>query len=166
MDYDIRLAVEKDAERLAQVKIACWETTYRGIYPDSKIDNYDYEENVNRFKKIINNQNIDLYVVIVNEEIIGYMSCGEPMRAYDDYEQEIGLLYLLKEYRNQGIGKELVLLASSVIGMKGYKKFFVSCNKYNEPARKFYEAMGGKLVCVDEDNENKSIPQVKYHYDI
>ena len=45
MDYEIRLAVLSDARRLAEVKIACWETTYRGIYPDSKLDNYDIEKN-------------------------------------------------------------------------------------------------------------------------
>lgn len=33
-------------------------------------------------------------------------------------------------------------------------------------ARKFYEKMGGQLIAVDEDNENKRSVQVKYHYDI
>ena len=74
MDYEIRLAVLSDARRLAEVKIACWETTYRGIYPDSKLDNYDIEKNTEKFENIINNEYIDLYVVVVNDEIVGYMS--------------------------------------------------------------------------------------------
>ena len=166
MDYDIRLAVLADARSLAEVKIACWETTYRGIYPDSKLDNYDIDKNTEKFENIINNEYIDLYVVIVGGEIVGYMSCGVPVRPYEDYEQEIGLLYLLKEYRGNRIGSELFDLATEVIAINGYDRFFISCNKYNEPARKFYEAMGGKLVHEDPDNEDKSIPQVKYHYNI
>ena len=166
MDYDIRLAIEADARKLAEVKLACWETTYRGIYPDSKFDNYDVDKNEEKFKDIINREDIDLYVVIVEGNIVGYMSCGVPIRPYSDYEQEIGLLYILKEYRGNGIGKTLFELACEMFKIKGYDRFFISCNKYNEPARKFYEAMGGKLVDEEVDNEDRSLPQVKYHYDI
>ena len=97
MDYNIRLATLNDARKLAEVKIACWETTYRGIYPDEKLDNYDVLKNAEKFETIISREDIDLYVE-VNGEIVGYMSCGVPVRSYADYEQEIGLLYLLKEF--------------------------------------------------------------------
>lgn len=166
MEYEIRLAVLSDARRLSEVKLACWNTTYRGIYPDDKLDNYDLDNNAEKFKKIINNEDIDLYVVIVNDEIVGYMSCGVPFRPYEDYEQEIGLLYLLEEYRRLGIGKELFQLAYELIKMKGHNRFFVSCNKYNVPAINFYTAMGGKIVEEDEDSDDKSIAQVKIHYDV
>ncbi len=166
MDYEIRLAKYTDVEELSKVKIACWKTTYRGIYPDSKFDEYDYDKNAQKFKNIIDNGDIDLYVVVVDDRLVGYMSCGVPIRGYNDYEQEIGLLYLLEECRGKGIGRDLFGLASQVIKMNGFDRFFISCNKYNEKARKFYEAMGGRLVEEDSDNEDKSLPQVKYHYDV
>lgn len=166
MDYNVRLAVRDDASKLAKVKLAAWETTYRGIYPDNKFDNYDFEFNENKFKSIIEREDIDLYVVVADGDIVGYMSFGVPLRPYDKYEQEIGLLYLLKDYRGYGIGKSLFQLANEMIKVKGYDRFFISCNKYNENARKFYEAMGGILVCIDEDNVDMSLPQVKYHYDV
>jgi ribosomal protein S18 acetylase RimI-like enzyme len=72
----------------------------------------------------------------------------------------------LKEYRGQGIGRDLYELAREMIKMKGYDRFFISCNKYNELGRKFYEAIGGKIVEENPDNEDKSIPQVIFHYDI
>jgi GNAT superfamily N-acetyltransferase len=142
------------------------ETTYRGIYPDDKLDNYDFDKNTEKFKNIISNENVDLYVVIVDGEIIGYMSCGVPIRSYDDYEQKIGLLYLLKDYHGKGIGRALCELACEMLKMRGYDRFFVFYNKYNEVGRKFYEAIGGKLVEEDPDNDDKSIPQVKFHYDV
>jgi hypothetical protein len=46
MDYVIRLATEKDCNELARVKHNCWETTYRGIYSDEKIDNFDYDNSI------------------------------------------------------------------------------------------------------------------------
>ena len=53
------------------------------------------------------------------------------------------------------------------IKFNGVDRFFISCNKYNVGALKFYERMGGKIVHVDEDNdEDKSLVQVKFHFDI
>lgn len=166
MDYKIRLATIEDCKEIAKVKRSAWETTYRGIYSDEKLDNYNFKEQESKFKEIVNNENINLYVVEIENKIVGYVSYGKPMRDFREYEQEIGLLYILKECQGKGIGKKLFSLAYENIKNKGYKEFFISCNKYNLNAQKFYEAMGGKIVWQDEDNEDKSIPQIKYHYDV
>lgn len=95
------------------------------------------------------------------------MDCGKPYNEFQDYEAEIGLLYLKKECQGQGIGTMLFQLAKESFRNKGIDKFLISCNKYNLEAQKFYEAMGGKVVQVDEDNfEDKRSVQVKYHYDV
>lgn len=60
---------------------------------------------------------------------------------------------LIEEY----IAMILFFLEYNEIKNKGYDKFFISCNKYNINARKFYEKMSGKLIAVDEDNDNKRI---------
>lgn len=166
MEYIIRKATLEDAKDLSFVKKSVWETTYKNIYSYDKIQNYSYEENQKKFKNIISNKDIDTYVVVINNNIIGYMTCGVPIRKYSDYAQEIGLLYILKEYQGYGIGRRLFELAYNSIMQKGFNKFFISCNKYNLNAIGFYEKMGGKIVFVDEDEEDKSIPQVKFHYDI
>ena len=44
-DFKIRKAKSSDCFDLSLLKREIWETTYRGIYPDSKIDNYNYQEN-------------------------------------------------------------------------------------------------------------------------
>jgi len=166
MDYKIRLAVATDCKNLSKLKRLVWESTYRGIYPDEKIDGYDYKKNEERFLEIINNKDVELYVVESNDKLVGYMDYGKPYRPFDDYEQEIGLLYLLSDYQRKGIGKKLFQLAYGNIKNKGYNSFFISCNKYNIPAQKFYECMGGKIICVDEDSDNKAEVQIKYHFDI
>ncbi len=166
MDYDIRLAVLSDAEILPKVKLEAWESVYRGIYPDSKFDNFDYQKNVNFFTDIINSDDKDLYVVIVDGNIVGYMEFGYPMRPYGNYEQEIGLFYIIGDYQRKGIGRDLFSLAYEMIKYKGYDKFFISCNKYNINAQEFYSKMGGVIEHIDEDNEDKSIPQVKFSYSI
>lgn len=164
MMYIIRLAKEGDCDKLSVLKHQVWNETYRGIYSDEKIDNYDYKKNIDKFLGIVNNPNIELYVVEDNGVLVGYMDYGMPYRSYKDYEQEIGLLYLLKEYQNKGIGKELFNIAFNKIKENGYKEFFISCNKYNINAQYFYKRMGGIIDQIDEDNNDKSIPQVKFLY--
>lgn len=166
MDYKIRIATKNDIKNLAVLKQRLWSETFRGIYSDDLIDKFDYEKEEENFLNIINNDNISLYVVESNKELVGYMDVGVPIRGFDNYEQEIGLLYLRKDFQRRGIGKELFNLGYSEIKNKNYNRFFISCNKYNTNARKFYEKMGGKLIAEDEDNDNKRIVQVKYHYDI
>lgn len=166
MDYIVRLATKNDIKELAILKQKVWDETYRGIYPDFNIDNFDYEKAEKRFLKIINNSNMVLYVVLINNVIVGYMSCGNPVRKYANYEQELSLLYLVKEYQKKGIGSKLFNLAYDKIKESGYHNFLVSCNKYNNGAREFYEKMGGKLIFEDEDSNLKMYVQAKYHFDI
>lgn len=166
MNYNIRLANIDDCVELSRLKHDIWNTTYRGIYSNEKIDNYDYEKHANSFITKINNLDIKLYVVEYDGILIGYMDYGTPLRSFGDYEQEIGLLYVKKEYQGMGIGKVLFNLAYDNIKNNGYDEFFISCNKYNVAAQKFYEKMGGEIIYVDEDNEDKSIPQVYYLYKI
>ena len=94
------------------------------------------------------------------------MDYGIPIRPYKDYNQEIGLLYLLKEYQRKGIGKELFNIACNRIKENGYNEFFICCNKYNINAQEFYKKMGGIIDETDEDNNDKSIPQIYYIYKI
>lgn len=165
-DILIRKAFIKDCEELSKLKKEVWETTYRGIYSNDKIDKYNLENQTHKFRDLVNNHEINLFVVIFDNQIIGYMSVGKPIRPFKYYEQEIGLLYILQKYQGKGIGKRLFKMAYDLIKEKNFKCFFISCNKYNYNSQKFYQKMGGKIVQVDNDDIDKSKPQIKFHYDI
>lgn len=164
MEYKIRKATKNDVEELSRLKQIMWMQTYRGIYSDDVIDNFDYKKHKNKFLKIIDNPDINFYVVEIDNKLIGYMTYGVPLRPFRDYKQEIGLLYLLKEYQRNGIGRELFNIAFNGIKEKGYKEFFISCNKYNVNAQAFYKKMGGEVIYIDEDNIDKAIPQMYFLY--
>lgn len=161
---NIRIATNEDCRSLAILKRKVWETTYRGIYPDKKLDKYDIDLNENKFKDMIKQQSQKLIVVLNDSEIIGYMSYGKILRAFDEHTHDIGLLYLTKEYQGKGIGLELFQFAKNELKNQGVTAFIVSCNKYNLSAQQFYKKMGGQIIKVDEDNEDKSIPQVKFQF--
>ena len=43
MSVEFRRASPEDARLLAETRRRAWDTTYRGIYPDAMIDEYDLE---------------------------------------------------------------------------------------------------------------------------
>ena len=69
----IRKAIYTDCHELSLLKREVWETTYRGIYPDEKINNYDYIKNEEKFKGFIDNPSKQLYVAVNNNKIIGFI---------------------------------------------------------------------------------------------
>ena len=42
MSVEFRRASPEDARLLAETRRRAWDTTYRGIYPDAMIDEYDW----------------------------------------------------------------------------------------------------------------------------
>ena len=56
MEYKIRKTTKNDVEELSRLKQIMWMQTYRGIYSDDVIDNFDYEKHKNKFLKLKNNK--------------------------------------------------------------------------------------------------------------
>ena len=50
MNVEFRRASPEDARLLAETRRRAWDTTYRGIYPDAMIDEYDLEAHTARDK--------------------------------------------------------------------------------------------------------------------
>ncbi|MBQ3029134.1 MAG: GNAT family N-acetyltransferase [Lachnospiraceae bacterium] len=144
-----REACLADSYNLAVLKGKVWNTTYQGIYPQEKLTGYDVEKNKRIFESIVENPEISLYVATDGEKIVGFMTCGKPYRPFREYGQEIGLLYILKEYQRQGIGRGFFRIAKSLVAERGYKEFFLSVNRRNYEAKKFYLAMGGEMLCEE-----------------
>lgn len=144
-----REAVIADCYDIAVLKGKVWNTTYQGIYPKEKLEGYDVEKNKSIFESIVENPEISLFVATVGNQIVGFMTCGKPYRPFREYGQEIGLLYILKEYQRQGLGRTFFDMARKQVAKNGYKEFFLSVNQKNSDAQKFYLAMGGTALCAE-----------------
>lgn len=149
-DIAYREATAEDCYAIAELKGIVWNTTYKGIYPDEALTGYDVKKNEQILQSIVNNSEIEIYVATDNDRIVGFMTCGKPYKPFRHYEQEVGLLYILKEYQKQGIGKGFFEIARKQVKEAGYSEFMVAVNSQNTNAIQFYLAMGGKIICSDE----------------
>ena len=123
-----RKATVEDCYAIAKLKGIVWNTTYKGIYSDEKLTGYDVKKNEQIIQSIVNNSEIEIYVATDDDKIVGFMTCGKPYKPFKHYEQEIGLLYILKEYQKQGVGKGFFEIACKQVKEAGYNEFMVAVN--------------------------------------
>ena len=161
---DIVLAEFDMCMDIAWVKRQVWESSYRGIYPDCRFDNFSLEKESEKFAQLIDSADTHLYVAQVDGKIVGYMAIGKNPRHPNSATDEIVLLSVLKEYQGKGIGATCFNMAKELLKKPTTDHFAVYCNKYNEKAQAFYEKMGCQVVATDPDHPDKSIPQIKYEY--
>jgi len=145
-----RKAEMKDCREIAVLKGIVWNTTYKGIYSEESLDNYDIPKNQKIFEQIVANPEIEVYVAAHDDRIVGFMTFGRPYKPIEGFAQEIGMLYIFKEYQRQGIGSRFFEIARKHAKENGYDKFCVSVNRKNYNAQEFYRKKGGKIVSESE----------------
>lgn len=133
----IRRAVLADAAAMAAVHVASWESTYTGVLPAS----YLAERTVAvryafwRDRLVEDDPAICIFVACGEDgEVCGFASGGNG---------ELYSLYLLEEAQGRGLGRGLV--EAVLAELQGAERVIVWVLGVN-PARGFYEHMGGRLV--------------------
>lgn len=143
---EIREGNINDARGIARVHIDTWRSTYRGLIPDERLDSMDLDKDEEMQKRFISQESVSTYVCVNDEdEIIGYVCCGDRRDGPQEYTGELYGLYILKEYQGQGIGRKMVNKVIEKLKSKGHKSMLLWALKENSSCR-FYERLGGKLV--------------------
>lgn len=146
MNIIIRKANVEDSRGIVEVKMSSWLTTYKGLMPDEVLKNRQdtIEERIPRTESQIREYN-NIYVAVDNDRVIGTMSYGESRNEkYKDYG-EINFIYLLDEYKGQGIGKKLFMTGIKELIDMGYNSMILNVLEGNKTIG-FYEKYSGKKI--------------------
>ena len=154
------LATEDDAQTIIELRKQIWGTTYRGFYPDSMIDDFDYGWHLEKELRRIRSPEYRVYRIVKDDQNIGYLSLRKTGVV------SLQSLYLLKEYQHQGIGRLAFDFAKRYCRDLGADSFTCHCLPENWNARRFYEKMGGKVIGEDMDNEESWMNSVIYRFEI
>ena len=142
-----RRAQEEDAEVIAKLRQEIWSTTYRGIYPDDMIDQFDYAWHTKMDAQRMKSPAYAVYLMVQEDRPIGYITLriSEPAHLLS--------LYLRQEYQRQGIGRHAFAFIREVFQEQGVSTFTCACQPDNEQAMAFYRRCGGRVVGEDLSNE-------------
>ena len=151
-------ATEDDAKTIIELRKRVWATTYRGLYPDSMIDEFDYAWHLEKELQRIRNPQYRVYRIVKDDCNIGYLSTRKTDVVM------LQSLYVLEEYQHQGIGRLTFDFVKQYCKENEADSFVCHCLPENWNARKFYDKTGGKVIGEDMDNEESWMNSVIYRF--
>ncbi len=154
-----------DVPLIVATRHKAWLATYRGVYPDEWLDNFDYEMHTQREEKMHQHSGVHTYVVMDGEECQGYFTfCCSETPIWRDYHCRLVSLYLLPHYQGMGLGKAILSFILRRCFAAGYDKLFLSCQPQNANAMSFYRHMGGVVVREDMGNEHPEEDSTEFEF--
>ena len=165
MKYLIRKRELKDYAAIAHVITVSWEETYKGIVPDSFLEELKDNES-ERAKKAYDtfDENNNNYLVLeIDKEVVGFVWYGAS--SDEEYKNcgEIIALYIIKKYKGNGLGRKLVEEAIKEIKKLGFNDMIIACLKGN-PTNEFYKHIGGKYI-KDGVFKRLNLPENIYYFE-
>lgn len=143
MAYTIRFADINDCKALGTIHCESWKIAYKGIVPDSILENMSAEKSMMKFIDSISSGKEKNVIITKDNNAIGFMCLGKCRdNDLEDLFGEIWGIYLLPSYWRKGAGTELVNWGISYLNNMGFSKISLWVLEENNNARMFYEKFG------------------------
>lgn len=166
----IRPAQVQDAPAMGRVMVDTYLTAHHGQMPEEawqkRKTEWTHDVSARNWARTIakindGNHAECIYVAVAEAgEVVG-LAMGHPSATAQI--GEIGSLYVSEAYQGQGIGRQLVGAVAAHLATTGITTLHIAVLAVNMPARRFYEAIGGRVVGEREfDEEGFLLPEVVY----
>jgi ribosomal protein S18 acetylase RimI-like enzyme len=142
----IRQAVLDDFKRIANLHASSWLKTYRGILPDSFLDNNLIGEREQYWKTKMSLLKSNEFVLIAEDSAhpVGFIAVlDRPENGYDAF---IDNLHVRADLKGKGIGKILMRETAKRLLASGRASVYLWVLKGNHLAEKFYVARGARVA--------------------
>jgi ribosomal protein S18 acetylase RimI-like enzyme len=143
---ELRPATPADSRAIARIHVETWRTTYAGMLPDKTLINMNIDAKAAAWRRALSAQDATGSVLIAEGEgtgPIGFASSGRNRMPVLPFAGEVQTLYVQPDWQNQGVGRRLLQGCFAALRFRGFPSAVVWVLADN-PARFFYERMGGK----------------------
>lgn len=145
MNFIVRDATLDDSAEIARVQVDMWRTTYRGIVPQSFLDEMDYDVRAESWRNQLATASSRICVAEVDGRICGFVSGGPLREPLSDFDGEIYAIYLAVDAQRRGWGRAMMYQLAGKLLHDGLKSAVVWVLERN-PACRFYECLSAELV--------------------
>ena len=144
--FAVREATLDDADGIARAHTDSWQTSYRGILPDTVLDRIDVGQRGETRRRILRDRSIYQLVAydLTHGDIVGFCDAG-PSRRHVPYAGELYAIYLVQHAKRYGLGQEMFERVQAWLVREAMRSMIVWVLDNNHHARGFYEAMGGRM---------------------
>jgi ribosomal protein S18 acetylase RimI-like enzyme len=142
----VRPAFMNDAAAIARIDVECWRATYAGVLPDKFLVGLSENERKRIWTGYIARHPGDMLVSIAPTGAVeGFGDCGRRRDAASSFAGEVFTLYVALDRQSNGLGRSLLLGLFARLMRRRLDSAVIWVLRDN-PARFFYERLGGKLV--------------------
>ena len=160
----IREATPDDAAGIARVHVESSRTTYGGLLPEETLAAMTFERRLSDWSKTLGGGECGefVYVAEAGGELVGFASGGPAREGDADFDGELYTVYLLPEQQRRGAGRRLFRAVAERLARLGFRSMMLWVLEEN-PACRFYEALGGARVRVEEiERGGRALKKVAY----
>jgi len=143
----IRPAKPSDARAIGRIHVETWRAAYPGMVPDQTLIGMTVDGKAAAWRRALERgakREITL-IAEAEEGPVGFASAGPNRDSVLPFAGEVQTLYVLPDWQNQGIGRLLLQGCFARLSNHGITSAVIWVLADN-PARFFYERMGGKRV--------------------
>jgi len=143
----VRSARPEDADAVARVYIDAWQDTYPAMLSAQLLCAMTPKGQAARWRAAIKARGREQVLVAesVRHGVIGMSSFGPARDRGLDFDGEVYTLYVAPAWFGHGIGRALLRGAFAALRGRGFSSCVIWAHARN-PARFFYEAMGGRII--------------------
>jgi ribosomal protein S18 acetylase RimI-like enzyme len=170
----VRLAQVEDAPAMARVTVDTFLSAHRGQMSEEawmkRKEEWTYEVSERSWARTLREiaegarPEECIYVALDEAGAVVGLAVGGPPRADGPEDSgEIHMLYVRPSHQGRGHGRRLVQAVAAHLAQRGRHALVIGCLAANAPARRFYEALGGRLIGEREyDEDGVMLPEVVY----
>ena len=164
----LRAATVADAAAIAEIHVRAWQTAFRGIVPDERLDAMRVEQRADRFRQHLapaESASQRFIVAVSGDTALGFVGFGTTRDEDVDPTRtaEVRGLYVHPAHWRRGVGRRLLQAAIDELAADGFKAATLWTLADSEASRAFYEAQGWRtdgVVTAWEDWDG--VPLVRY----
>jgi ribosomal protein S18 acetylase RimI-like enzyme len=163
-EFSIRGATPEDAPTLAALNLACWRETYEGLLAAETFAALTLEERLDHWRGVFQSSGSRVALAFdADGEAVGFthwraheLVLGAPLGRGG----EICAIYLRHAVQRRGLGRRLMRRMAQEMRASGLKWASLVVLRDNLPARRFYEALGGRRF--GRELTWRGVPQLAY----
>jgi len=143
----LRPAKPSDARAIGRIHVETWRAAYPGMVPDQTLIGMTVDGKAAAWRRAVEREAKREITLIAEAEEgpVGFASAGPNRDSVLPFAGEVQTLYVLPDWQNQGIGRLLLQGCFARLSNHGITSAVIWVLADN-PARFFYERMGGKRV--------------------
>ncbi|MRH44099.1 GNAT family N-acetyltransferase [Aquibacillus halophilus] len=159
--YHIRKAALEDAEKIAEVHVQSWKSTYSELINEQDLSNITFENRKILWETILQLPMKGQVALVLHDDdnnIVGFISGGKERTKRFSYDGEIYAIYLLEGYQRKGLGSILLDAFAKEMKNEGYDSILIWVLTQN-PSSQFYTNYGAEQVDEEETTIGKGTYQ-------